>query len=225
MRRVPKAARRTAEDVKKSIKPYKDPKAPKAPKRPPKSNPSIPIGNKCFFFKLSAELRNEIYELALVKSGTAKITKENFAQPGLLRTCCRIRAEAIKIYYMQNTFSIRIDRLDASLLHSFYMQHPDTLWLQQNGGRGMHVESGWNTTDACWPHFLQWVKWYYDGEILAIVCPKECTVGLCCTLNSAFCLVDEMRKHDWQQIVSVLEIFKKVMLAQRGRQPRWIESP
>lgn len=184
-------------------------------------NVDNPHDGRCLFFELSAELRNEIYELALVESDSIEVTKENVAQPGLLRTCRQTRAEAIRIYYMQNKFSFTLHRLDASLLRAFHKQNPAQMW---KGGKGMTVTDDWNLNDACWPNFLQWVKWYHSDEVACITCPEECGGGLCCALDAAFLMVDEMKQNDWQQVFSVLQIFKKVLPTQRGPQPRWIET-
>lgn len=66
------------------------------------------------FFRLSAELRNRIYELALVEKGHVKIQdglgSPPERPPALLHTCRQIRAEALPIYYKQNTFLVVFNR-------------------------------------------------------------------------------------------------------------------
>lgn len=66
------------------------------------------------FSKLSAELRNEIYELALSFENTIFITntsdyrlKSSTKHPtALLQTCRQIRAEATKMFYANNAFRV-----------------------------------------------------------------------------------------------------------------------
>lgn len=66
--------------------------------------------------KLPPELRNYIYELALVEPYTMDLEAEDVAgriaevvlQPDLTRTCKQIRQEALPIFYGRNTFEIYV---------------------------------------------------------------------------------------------------------------------
>lgn len=55
---------------------------------------------------LPAELRNRIYEYALIQDG----------QPALLLTSCQIRQESLQIWYNRNDFEVPVRDCDASLL-------------------------------------------------------------------------------------------------------------
>jgi len=64
--------------------------------------------------RLPAELRNVIYELAVVELEPIILTSYNphsevstrmWKAPGLLQTCAQIRAEASSVYYEMNTFN------------------------------------------------------------------------------------------------------------------------
>lgn len=186
-------------------------------------DPIDSAGGRCLFFELSAELRNEIYELALVSSDEIKITKETFAQPALLCTCRQIRAEASKIYYVQNQFSTRISRLDASLLHAFYQQCKHAVRPEGLSGNGVALDFDWDPRDAYWPNFLQWMKWFYDDEITGVACPDDCLGGLCCTMNAAFHIVDELQDLRWERVSTVLETVKKMKQREDGSVLRWLE--
>ncbi|CAK1366965.1 unnamed protein product [Cercospora beticola] len=181
-----------------------------------------PHDNRCLFFELSAELRNEIYELALVKSEEIEITKETFAQPALLRTCRQIRAEAVQIYYSRNEFYTTISRLDASLLRAFGQQQShEEVWLKRTGV-ALILNEGSN--DAYWPNFLQWMKWYYDDEVTGLACPEDCPGGLCCTLDAAFRIVSELQDLRWKRVSTVLETLKRMKQPENGSSLRWLES-
>ncbi|TKA61988.1 hypothetical protein B0A55_05148, partial [Friedmanniomyces simplex] len=52
-------------------------------------------------YKLSPELRNAISELVLVEPDDISIGTQR--QPGLTRTCHRIRCETIRVYFEDNT--------------------------------------------------------------------------------------------------------------------------
>ncbi|GIZ47088.1 hypothetical protein CKM354_001018900 [Cercospora kikuchii] len=64
--------------------------------------------------KLSAELRNEIYELVLAQDKPLVICSEHpnpdstAIQPPLTRVCRQIRAEALELFYYCNTFVIEM---------------------------------------------------------------------------------------------------------------------
>lgn len=55
------------------------------------------------------ELRNRVYDYALVSDGPINVAKpKNCAQPPLLATCRQIRSEAISVYYSTNSFTYTI---------------------------------------------------------------------------------------------------------------------
>lgn len=59
--------------------------------------------------RLPAELRNRIYELALLQDDSITISlngKRRWRPPAHLSTCNQIRAEASSIYYAGNTFTV-----------------------------------------------------------------------------------------------------------------------
>ena len=62
------------------------------------------------FLKLPAELRNRIYEEALIRTKTVHLTtleaKPSWRCPDLLHTCQQLRSEASTIYYSGNTFRV-----------------------------------------------------------------------------------------------------------------------
>ncbi|KAF2173897.1 hypothetical protein M409DRAFT_48809 [Zasmidium cellare ATCC 36951] len=58
------------------------------------------------FFNLPAELRNEIYRLALVKPNYLRtvVCGSTYKTPALLQVCRQIRNEAAGVYYGENKF-------------------------------------------------------------------------------------------------------------------------
>ena len=69
----------------------------------------------CALLSLPAELRNRIYELALITPTPITCWTRKFlagerpkhAETGLIRTCQQIRNEGLKIYYHDNIFELR----------------------------------------------------------------------------------------------------------------------
>ena len=75
------------------------------------------------FLQLPAELRNTIYELALVEQSPIPVDKEvnrlnGFPdEPSLLRLCSSIRNEAIGIWLKSNEFAFTVTDCDADVLN------------------------------------------------------------------------------------------------------------
>lgn len=61
------------------------------------------------FARLPAELRNHIYDLALVDAGRIEVNRNlstHWNPPPLLQACRQLRNEASPVYYGNNTFTI-----------------------------------------------------------------------------------------------------------------------
>lgn len=82
------------------------------------------IDGKQYFLEMPAELRNEIYRMALPtrtvrwfdRSSPLKNDHIDFDEPALLKVNRQIRDEAWSIYYMENKFIFHMWCLDASTL-------------------------------------------------------------------------------------------------------------
>ena len=58
---------------------------------------------------LMPELRSQIYRMTVIKPAPIDITKSRQSDgPALLATCRQIRAEALSIYYAENTFFLEV---------------------------------------------------------------------------------------------------------------------
>ena len=73
---------------------------------------------KVGFLRLPPELRNRIYEYALLCPDFITVAA-GLKPPGLLQTCRQTRAEATDIWYQRNKFSIIVTSCDATLLRAF----------------------------------------------------------------------------------------------------------
>lgn len=69
---------------------------------------------------LPAELRNSIYELAMLsgKDEQVKITAD-FKRPGLLSACSQLRSETLGIWYHNHEFLVEVKDCDASVLNAW----------------------------------------------------------------------------------------------------------
>lgn len=61
--------------------------------------------DKSILGRLSPELRNRIYELALFEQRPVSVSKNSWIEPALLRTCKQIREEAELLFYSTNDFT------------------------------------------------------------------------------------------------------------------------
>ncbi|KAK4541976.1 hypothetical protein LTR36_007176 [Oleoguttula mirabilis] len=102
----------------------KTPAAPKKKKNKPSNLPS-PL------LSLPAELRNEIYALALTPAPTSSLdlSKPKLKEPGLLRACKQTRAEAEPIFYTSTAFSGTIRNLDFTIVNH-RIRHIHSLGIQ-----------------------------------------------------------------------------------------------
>ena len=108
----------------------------------------------CKFLQLPGEIRNHIYQAALVETDEIVITKKGPSQPALLRVCRQIRREARGIYYTANKFAVKIERFEGAPLVPFSEQH--AIW---SGGANLIIRM---VGRPCWVNFLAWLKEYHS---------------------------------------------------------------
>lgn len=193
-------------------------------KKMPKYDPSQPVGDRCFLLEISAELRNRIYEYALITSKDYKpivIQESTFAQPSLLCTCSQIRKEASKIYYLRNSFQFILDEWDPTILRSFCQQDKASWWSNyddDNKTKLRGIEFDVDVHVARWINVLKWLKWYHDDEIIeGPGCITECQKCLLCNVTGAFEIVKQVGRLDWtEDILPILEIYKAGLGARGG---------
>ena len=77
---------------------------------------------RCHLLNLPGELRNRIYEFAVVQESELTITAKGPGQPALLSTCRKIRREAGTLYYGKNVFSLKIERYNGAAFAPFARQ-------------------------------------------------------------------------------------------------------
>lgn len=111
---------------------------------------------------LPPELRNQIYELALVDDhgytrndvGDIMVTRDDYMQPPLLRTCRQIRSEASEVFQDGSFFSLRIDNLKLA------PQPKHWFWKLECSNE----TDNWEYDGLeLWSNLKEWVKLSYDG--------------------------------------------------------------
>lgn len=64
---------------------------------------------RCHLINMPGEIRNLIYEAALVSNDHIRVTANGPGEPALLSACRRIRREAGTLYYSSNTFELKLE--------------------------------------------------------------------------------------------------------------------
>ncbi|KAF7190953.1 hypothetical protein HII31_08112 [Pseudocercospora fuligena] len=171
---------------------------------------------RCRFLELAAELRNRIYEHALVEEHTIAIHRNNITQPGLLRTCRQIREETRSMYYCGNNFKIETGAYDVRPVKMFFKQARG-FWsnydqYENEVDRLGNVEYGIRHSKPPWDRALKWLKAYHDNETPPYVCPHtdHGYGGFCEDFAVAFDMVRAMAPFYWSGIEKVLEKYREV---------------
>ncbi|KAK5124413.1 hypothetical protein LTR85_001630 [Meristemomyces frigidus] len=155
---------------------------------------------------LPAELRNRIYMLALLESDAVTINKNNYIQPGLLRTCRQVRSESSGLYYTLNTFRIDVTDCDFRADRTF-KQHAAKFKakMQLTGQAG---RSSWgNLVKAC--------KVCHEGRGTGVKYATNTSIGWRYA-GRAFELVVVLKKVPWVQVEAALEALKATMATSGG---------
>lgn len=126
------------------------------------SNTSKKTNPKSTLFTLPAELRNRIYELALVTSDqdTRIRVRPQLKFPGLLSTCRQARAEAHKIYWFQNKFNQTVRDCNGSLHIKF-----ERLLFDNMGEAAFQIDFTLIVAGRkSWANLLEWCRQLHADE-------------------------------------------------------------
>ncbi|KAK4549907.1 hypothetical protein LTR36_005208 [Oleoguttula mirabilis] len=118
---------------------------------------------RCPLLELSAELRNRIYEMALVSGEEVVVTRQSFAEPALIKSCHQIRDETLQVYYEQHNFALDAPSFDSTVA---------VRWTAK--AQKMAMRKGiWNLRTlitynwpANWRNVMLWLRRYHCGETL-----------------------------------------------------------
>ncbi|WPB02075.1 uncharacterized protein RHO25_006709 [Cercospora beticola] len=183
--------------------------------------------------QLPAELRNRIYRLVLHTAGEEDriiVTEFGHERPALLQTCKKIRNEALKIYYYENSFRIDMNSYDSALLARFTRKLRD-LGLETHSAKPAkeYVECylRYGDREPNWANLLQWMKFVHSG----LVPPRKLTpaerwasgrhstvrIVISSMNNMVRCLADR----PWEEVKKLLED-QRVVLATTNA--RWMDD-
>ncbi|EME42446.1 hypothetical protein DOTSEDRAFT_73315 [Dothistroma septosporum NZE10] len=146
--------------------------------------------------QLPSEIRNMTYRLLLrgrVARGSTDdgprvwISRGTVAQPSVLRTCARIRAEAFSMYYLEYTFDVLCPGFDPANM---------TALTRQINGLQISTEVHDYEADPKWENAIKWLEAHYHHE-----------VG---RLNEVYdsCAVEELR-NSVTKMFDILDVMKE----------------
>ena len=130
---------------------------------PQPSSPRASESNSYCLLSLPGELRNRIYRAALLGDRTIEIDKPRWSahQPALLKTCRTIRAEAFRLFYIENKISTNIHDWNPVVKYEFqklmakHHIRPTQLNHYFTGGPN-------------WKNLMHWLQAVHQGRIGAI---------------------------------------------------------
>lgn len=110
---------------------------------------------------LPAELRNKIFELALLDQESINVSASGYERPGLLTTCKQIAHETTGMLYSGRTFHFHIQEFDTKPLHAF-------LRTTMSEARFPHLNSIHisitSSLSPDWFNLLQWLEGCHNGS-------------------------------------------------------------
>lgn len=165
---------------------------------------------------LPPELRNSIYRYVLVPRGSFMITKDNYMQPPLLRTCRQLRQEASGIYYEENYFKIDCRDFDFTADLGFALHARVAIARGQTVAGRLLV----SRTNASWQGLLRYLKAINEGRGIRLrFNPKDDALlnAICGASDMAYCLRDV----EWTKVRKALEIYKKAVINCRHGEWDW----
>jgi len=127
------------------------------------SSPPTSATNSCRLLSLPGELRNRIYYAALVSDRTIEIDKARWSthQPALLKTCKTIRAEAYRLFYLENKISTNIHDWNPIVKYEFQKL------MAKHRIRPMQLNH-YFTGGPNWDNLMNWLQAVHQGRIGAI---------------------------------------------------------
>ncbi|CAK1357458.1 hypothetical protein CB0940_07807 [Cercospora beticola] len=159
---------------------------------------------------IAPELRNMIYEYALVESRTVQI-RAGAREPGLLAVCRQIRAEARGIWLSMNTFRFTIRDCDGRQISSFH-QHASKLKKISLNLRG----------NRKWDNIITWAHLVYQhrGYRLKIPHPglrtKVPRSEMWDIVHTATSMAHDLSHLPWPRVQKNLELIR-IMAAYRDK--------
>ncbi|KAK4610170.1 hypothetical protein CLAFUW4_14019 [Fulvia fulva] len=170
---------------------------------------------QCFLFKIPGELRNRIYREVLVKDEHIKYDASGYQRPALLATNKEIRAEAMSIFYYENTFMHDVDHYDSSAMMKF-----DELLLGMNlDRRRMMIQNGVTYDQPSWKNLIMWLSRFHAKAMSRCPGPALFKKEMGMTrsaryfIGGMFDTVEKMVGVEFEVVLGLMEIWRPALAA------------
>ncbi|KJX99842.1 hypothetical protein TI39_contig350g00030 [Zymoseptoria brevis] len=174
---------------------------------------SPPTPQSSPFFRLSTELRLEIYRLAVPEEKWIDVDSSGYARPALFNTCKEIYFEALPSFYADYIFCANTRNFDPAVITHWY---EETKHFQNEP----HIlpRSTWNPH---WSNLIDWLKGYHAGSLPKQVVSKgnmsriqEYQEEI---VRSLFGTAFMLRRHPWELARRILEVSRPALVALDAR--------
>ncbi|KAK4503840.1 hypothetical protein PRZ48_004755 [Zasmidium cellare] len=167
------------------------------------------------FLDLPAELRNDIYELALVNDTRIVVTRY-LKEPNLLLTTHQIRAEARKIWYLRNTFILSIRDCDASVANAF-QRHIQQFEVRKGGVKETGVKVRFAISGRKrWANLVKWCHEIHQHR-LQFIAQKPDLDRMESVVAAAHGIVQACGDSGWERCLAALNAMRAaIVLLDKG---------
>ncbi|KAK5111956.1 hypothetical protein LTR85_011703 [Meristemomyces frigidus] len=150
---------------------------------------------------LPAELRNRIYEFALLEQETVHVD-DNLRRPALLDTCRQIRSEALRLWYTENAFLFTIHDCDGTVADKFLC----SLRMLPINDSKLHARYVY-TGVANWKNLKAWAKLDWSDKRQLNLEPSSSNGGSpeADMIAAVSGFVGEMLDKSWEEVDTALE--------------------
>ncbi|KJX99838.1 hypothetical protein TI39_contig350g00029 [Zymoseptoria brevis] len=172
----------------------------------PQTLPAV-TGQDSFLLNLPPELRTEIYSLA-VKSPTRHIIvdADGYDRPPVLGTCKEVRADALKLFYCTNTFTVLAVNYNYATMARF-LALLGTLKISKNFVKYYFDMIG----RPNWSNLRDWVKRYHAGEEDYLPPARKQTKERI-LLRALFDTARVMRGQEWRLVKKVMSAMRPALI-------------
>ncbi|KAI5361512.1 hypothetical protein Slin15195_G126270 [Septoria linicola] len=119
----------------------------------------------CYFMELPGELRNRIYRFVLLQPEDIPVTSSGYERPSVLATSKTIRSEGLKIFYLENAFSIFVHNFDCTEIYRFSQQVKRFKLKVSEEESDVNIHFWTNWAQPNWPNLLLWLKRYHARQL------------------------------------------------------------
>ena len=164
------------------------------------------IVSRSALLELPGEIRNRIYRFVLVCDNRIEVHAGAPLEPALLSVCREVRTEAIKLFYVENKFTLVISNFNKAVpcawraVRKRFPSMPRTATFRLKPT---------NTTRS-WPNLLDWLRAIHAGDA---AWPEDPTTqfasrnGLECLVTfTTLAIATKCRSRTWQETAEILEM-------------------